>query len=191
MGLIAKVLSYLQTERNGTKISDVKVGTGGGVNSTCEEFTDSGNDSQPLPDDKVVLIEIKRTGGKVVVGYLDPKKQQKAKAGEKRLYARDAEGEEISQVWLQNDGTITVNNEKLTFEITPDGALSATNGNGSFNLADNGVFTVNGVTIDTDGNIDSPATITANDDVVADDISLTKHKHIGVTSGSAVSGPPE
>jgi phage baseplate assembly protein V len=42
-----------------------------------------------------------------------------------------------------------------------------------------------------DADIDCAATVTAATDVKADGVSLTTHKHKGVTAGSGVSGPPQ
>lgn len=53
-----------------------------------------------------------------------------------------------------------------------------------------GGITLNGVTIDSSGNVTSPATMTATTDVVGGGKHLKTHTHSGVTSGSGTSGPP-
>jgi hypothetical protein len=53
-----------------------------------------------------------------------------------------------------------------------------------------GGINLNGVTIDSSGNINSPATITASTDVVGDGISLKTHVHSGVETGGSDTGPP-
>ncbi len=71
---------------------------------------------------------------------------------------------------------------------TPDQFIQfSSNG---INIQSPGNITINGVTFDPSGNINSPATITANTDVVTGAISLSKHAHSGVQSGSGTSGPP-
>lgn len=58
----------------------------------------------------------------------------------------------------------------------------------------NGVFsggiTLNGCTIDSSGNINSPATMTATTDVVGGGKHLKTHVHSGVTTGGSNTGPP-
>ncbi len=68
--------------------------------------------------------------------------------------------------------------------VTSSGSSSVTvtSGSGGINL--------NGVTIDTSGNVNSPATITAATDVVGGGKHLKTHTHSGVTVGSGATGPP-
>lgn len=194
MGKLAKVLSVEKTTRGDTPVTDVKVDTGGGANATCEQYAD---DQQPLPGDFAVVVEIQRTGGKVVVGYLDPKNANKTEPGERRLYSRDSDGNEKCQLWIKNDGSLIISNDNVDFNIGTDGSISGDNGSGNFSLGDDGTFTVNGVTIDPNGNIDTPADIQADgkinsdDDVTAGNISLTKHTHPGVQSGGGSTGPAQ
>lgn len=75
-------------------------------------------------------------------------------------------------------------------EMDPEGQL--------VNVTAPGGITLNHVTIDKDGNLATPKTITATQDikstggdVVATTISLKTHVHTGVTTGSGTSGPPE
>lgn len=56
-------------------------------------------------------------------------------------------------------------------------------------VADGGITLRGDVTIE--GNVSVSKTLTAAEDVVADGVSLTGHKHTGVQAGSALSGPPE
>ena len=55
--------------------------------------------------------------------------------------------------------------------------------------APNGI-NLNGVTIDSSGNVSSPATVTATTDVVGGGKHLATHTHSGVTTGGGVTGPP-
>ena len=176
---IGKLLSFTRVLRNDVKISDVKIDTGGGVNTTAEEFAPAGDDSFPLKTDYILASATQRSGGKAVHGFIDPINEPKAQEGDKRIYARNAaDGTVIVDVWLKNDGTaITANengsielspdgsikgtNNNGSIELSPDGSIKGTNNNGSFELQAGGDFVVNGVTIDTSGNITSPATVTA------------------------------
>lgn len=76
-------------------------------------------------------------------------------------------------VWLKNDGTITLEN-----------------GAGHIRMAPNGTVTINGVTIDTAGNVTTDATVTASTNVVGGGISLNSHTHGGVQSGGSSTGGP-
>jgi hypothetical protein len=179
VGFLAKLLSFNRATNNGVKVNDVKVNPGGNPNITAQHFSDPGDDSYPLPGDLVALNDDSGTGREYVAGYLDPNNQQKAQLGDKRIYGRNADtGQTVVEIWLKNDGTAIVSNNKgsvellpnggtivrtpeTTFSISAEGSILGQNGNGSFELAQNGDFFVNGVTIDTSGNITSPATITA------------------------------
>ena len=179
MGRIARLLSFVRLTRNDVKVSDVKVNPGGGPNITAEHFADAGDDAHPLITDYVALNTDSGSGRETAIGYLDPLNEPKAQPGDKRIYGRDAEsGAVVVEVWLKNDGTAIVSNDngsvtlrpdggtvtetaESTFDAAADGSIKGDNGNGSFELAAGGDFLVNGVTIDTSGNITSPATITA------------------------------
>lgn len=161
MGRIAKLLSFARSEVNGAKVSDVKVDPGGGANVTAQHFASPGDDSHPLPGDYVALTGVTGTGRANALGYLDPTNERKALPGDKRIYARDEDGATVVEVWLQNDGTAIVVNAQGSVTLRPDGSIRGSNGAGSFELESGGDFVVNGVTIDTSGNVTSPATVTA------------------------------
>ena len=188
MGRIAKVLSFVRAVRNGAKVSNVKVNPGGELNITSEHFSPIGDDAHPLTSDYAVTNEIPRSGGEVVVGYLDPLNTSKAGPGDKRIYARDADdGSVVVEVWLKNDGTAIVSNDNGSFTLSPSGSVKGLNANGSFELQSGGDFLVNGVTIDTDGNISSPTSISAPS-IIVDGKELKDHTH-PITSGSSAPGP--
>ncbi len=65
-----------------------------------------------------------------------------------------------------------------------DGSIDMRNGAGYITVAANGTVTINGVTIDPQGNVVSPT------DVTASGISLKSHAHGGVTSGGSNTGGP-
>ncbi|MCP4444595.1 MAG: hypothetical protein GY811_04520 [Myxococcales bacterium] len=171
MGRIAAILSFIRSSAHGAKVSDVKVDPGGGANVTAQHFAPAGDDAHPLPGDYAITVGVPRTGSEAVVGYVDPNSDQKAQAGDKRIYARDSGGVVVVEVWLQGDGTALVVNGAGSFRLSPDGSIKGDNGAGSFELAAGGNFLVNGVTIDTSGNITSPATVTGS--TVAGTASLT------------------
>lgn len=187
MGRIARILSFLQTERNGAKQSDVKVDRGGDDNRTAIHFTDPGDDSQPLTTDYVLVVNVGPTGSDAVAGYLDPVSAPKSSPGDKRIYARDSSGATVVELWLKNDGTAILSNDNGSLELTPGGGVKGTNSNGSFELEEAGDFVVNGVTIDTAGNIDSPASVSAPS-IKANSKELAGHNH-AITGGSSAPGP--
>ncbi len=211
MGRIATILSFIRTVTGTAKVSDVKIDPGGGANVTAQHFSAPGDDSFPLTTDNVVTVDVERTGSEAAVGYVDPLNAPKAQEGDKRIYARDAStGAVIAEVWIQNDGTITASNDNgsavlrpdggaitttpnSTFDAKADGSIKGDNSSGSFELQAGGDFVVNGVTIDTAGNINSPATITApNVDATTSNKAAGKelagHDH-PITSGSSAPGP--
>ena len=75
-----------------------------GANVTAETFAPSGDDSPPLVDDRIVLVQVDGTGNFVAAGVLS--KTQGAKPGEKYLYSRDADGNVKAVLKLLNDGKI-------------------------------------------------------------------------------------
>lgn len=180
MGRIARLLSFVRLTKYDAKVSDVKVNPGGGPNITAEHFSDAGDDAYPLMTDYVALNTDVGSGRETAIGYLDPLNEAKAQPGDKRIYGRNAESGVVSvEVWLKNDGTAIVSNDSgsvtlypdggtiintplSTFDVSTNGSIRGNNDNGSFELNVGGDFLVNGVTIDTNGNIISPAKITGN-----------------------------
>lgn len=193
MGRIAKLLSFVRLTRNEAKVNDVKVDPGGGPNVTAEHFAAPGDDSHPLPGDYVALNTDSGSGRESAIGYLDPLNEPKAQPGDKRIYARDEDGVVIVEIWLKNTGEATVLNEngsvtlrpdggtitttpESTFDAKEDGSIKGDNGSGSFELTAGGDFLVNGVTIDTSGNISTGGKLNA-DDVTADNQNVTLSTH--------------
>lgn len=173
MGFIGKLLAFAQVTRNDATVSDATIDPGGGANVTGEHFTDPGDDSQPLPEDYVAGMNVRRSGGSVAVGYIDPASDQKAGPGEKRIYARDDSGASVVEVFLKNDGTAVLSN-----------AL------GSLTLLANGTFNINGVTIDANGSVVIPTGESiSSPSMVVDGKELKDHTHGGVTTGGSNTGP--
>ena len=156
MGRIA-IVEEVETGTSGSaNVRTVKCDRGGGDNRLPEHFAGIGDDSVPLASDYAHLAPQAGTGRDSVVGYVDPKNLHKSQDGDKRIYARDANGDLIVELWLKNDGTAITENENATSTVTPEGAISGVNALGSFVLGTDGIFTVNGVTILPDGTITTP-----------------------------------
>ena len=194
MGRIARILSFVRSEINGAKVSDVKSDPGGGPNTTSQHFQPAGDDAHPLPGDYVATSAAAGTGRETAVGYLDPANEQKATAGEKRIYARDPEsGDSVVEVWLKSDGTAVVVNTNGSVTLAPDGgttvetpaatftaaasgSIKGENGGGVFELTPGGDFVVNGVTIGTDGSIDTPTKVTTPSAII-NGVEAASHTH--------------
>jgi len=159
--MISKLLSFTRKDAG----SVATVDPGGGLNLSADHFSAPGDDSRPLPDDYVALVETQRTGGVAAVGYMDPKSEQKAEAGEKRIYARDASGAAVVELWLKADSSAVLSNALGLIELKADGSVS-----------------INGVTIDAAGNVEVPASIKVASKEV------NGHIHPGVTIGSGSTG---
>lgn len=135
---------------------EATVDVGGGDNRTAQHFADPGVDARPLPGDFVAMLERRREVA--AVGYLDPAGGV-AGAGEIRIYARDGDGA-IVWVHLKSDGELHIENrEGGVIEMAPDGDV-----------------TINGVVIDTDGNVVAPGEVTAMDGP-GTSVGLSTHQH--------------
>lgn len=168
MGLISSVLSYTRVaDRFGARVSDVKHNPGGGANETGEHFQAANQDAAPLPGDYLLTVSVQRTGGEAVVGFIDPNQEQTAEPGEYRAYARDANGAQVVQLHLKQDGTAVINNGAATVEVKPSGEVNTQNASGFYTLQDDGTVNINGVTINPAGNIETPTNITSGGTVSA------------------------
>lgn len=79
-----------------------------GHNVTAELYLSPGDDSVPQKDDFTTLVKVEGKGKYIAVGILN--NSEGIEKGEKRLYSRDANGAEQSEIHLKNDGTIVINN---------------------------------------------------------------------------------
>lgn len=122
MGL-GDVLSSEKSEVEGEKVTTVKLDGGGGSNSTADNFQPSGDDSPPLPGDTVATFPVEGSGNEAAVGYNDPKSLQKSEAGEKRIYARDENGNEIAEIWIKRTGEITLVGPEASVTLTAGGEI--------------------------------------------------------------------
>lgn len=160
MGLISRLLSFTRTEVDDAHISDSKVDPGGGANITAHHFSCPGDDSHPLPGDSVATSTSTGAGNEHAVGYIDTANEPEADEGEKRLYSRDSDGAVKAVVWLKNDGSVLIEN-----------------GSGVIEMAAGGDVTINGVVIDTDGNITAPGEVSAKADLPLTKVGLSTHLH--------------
>jgi hypothetical protein len=165
---VATVLASERTTEDGAHVVDVTADLGGGDNATLDHFAPPGVDALPLPGDGAAISGGASTGGEQATGYNDPKNEGKAQPGEMRVYARNAAGEVVCEIWLKNDGSI-------------DGR----NANGFFGLQADGTFGANGVTISPTGALEAPLEITAMASAVP--VKLSTHTH---PTGTGPSGPP-
>jgi hypothetical protein len=158
---IGKILSFSHTEENGDGVSEVTIDPGGGANVSGINYSPMGDDSQPLPEDFAVAVPISGTGVNVFIGYVDPKNDQKSRAGEKRIYARNSRGALKVELWLKKDGSAVLSNDLGTVELKINGNVEA-----------------NGAIIDITGDVTTP-----------EGISLRTHVHVSADPG-VNTGPP-
>lgn len=142
MGLVAKVLSFILTNRNNANISDVIVKSGGNLNLTAEQYIPF--DKQPLKTDYACIVTDSGTGRYIVVGYQDPINPNEANLGEEGLKGRNKNAQILCRVFARNNGSVVINNDNGSFILNPDGIVN-----------------INGVTIDTQGNIVSPSSVSS------------------------------
>ena len=122
MGRIVIIKDFARALReNGARVSDVIVDPGGGNNITGEHFSSAGDDTFPLTTDYAFAANNQRKGGSSIVGYIDPINIPKALSGEKRIYARDSNGDAICEIWLKADGSILISNDNGNAELKADG----------------------------------------------------------------------
>jgi hypothetical protein len=195
MGRIAQVKSFTRVNGEDGHGADVKADTGDGDLVTVPHFADPGDDSQPLPGDYVALEDSDGSGAEQATGYADTKNAGEAGPGEKRTYSRSGAGAVMAWIWLKADGSVVVENAS----------------GGVIEMAAGGDVTINGVVIDTDGNITVPGNIEADGDIDSagniaaegnvsgaeisnQTISLGTHVHTSAAPGSptgpGVSPPP-
>src|SRR5690606_28930585 len=99
-----------------------------------------------LPGDTAALEDSTGTGAQQVSGYQDTKNAGKAAKGEYRVYARNAAGVVMAELWLKGDGTIEFSNLLGAGKLNPDGSAEI-NGAKITLLGD--VITAAGVSLDT------------------------------------------
>lgn len=165
-GQIGIVESSERAEDEGAHVVEVQCDPGGGAAVTAEHYAPPGVDARPLPGDTVALQPSTGSGRMQAAGYADTRNEGKAEAGEHRVYARDANGEVVAEVWVKGNGDVAIRSIKA-----------------------GGKVTINGVEIDQDGNIATPGAVAASGEITAmatgPGVKLSTHLHptaIGPTS---------
>jgi hypothetical protein len=195
------VLSFARETRDGIKVSTVKGNPGAGANLTFDNYATPGDDSIPLPGDDLCAVNGPKTGTYKAVGYLDPQNEQKSSPGEARKYGRDSSGVEVSNVWLKNDGSVTLSNDEgsavlqadgsfiittpiAIFSVMASGGIKGENGSGFFELLPSGDFVANNFTSPVSGNTSSTDGFTAPS-MVVNGKELAEHTHLaGIPPGN-------
>lgn len=134
-----------------TNINPIKANLGGGNVVTLLITADSNLDTYLVVGDTVIVSSLKNSNKYVLLGLL------KAEASESvKLYSRTLSGSVACNVNLKADGSIKIENDL-----------------GSIALASNGTITINNVTIDPNGNIETSGTVTSKQ------VTLNTHIHPG------------
>lgn len=135
--MIGRLLSFARRTIDGAPVADAKIDPGGENARTVQHFAPAGDDSHPLPGDTVLAVEAGGSGEAQAVGYIDPVNPGEAGPGEKRLYARDADGNVVAQVWLKNDGELVVESTEggAQVRVAPDGTVHLADETGAAKMA--------------------------------------------------------
>ena len=190
MARFAIVQNFIRAVRRGINLSDTQCDPGGGANVKAYHAQQPGDDSHPLPDDTAVLVDLPRSNGFAAVGYIDPKNTQTAQPGARRMYSRDADGNQVAEVHLHNDGQIRASNAAgfvdlgaggiieansggAILELQPGGQGEIRNGAGFIRLLADGSVSINGFVISPTGQ--------ATD---ADGIGVHSHTHTQPNDGA-------
>lgn len=141
----------------GVPTPEAKVDRGGNDIVTGYQFAPPGDDGQPLPGDVAYLGDDLGAGNAQILGYQDPINAGIAGPGERRLYARAADGAIMGQVWLKADGSILIANDEGSAELGADGTISLAAGEASAELGADGAISLTngsgGLAIDAAGNV--------------------------------------
>lgn len=159
MGFIAILENFVRIAKNGAKYAEGKIDQGGVLLKTCAHFSAPGDDSHPLIGDYPLAVPIPQRGGAAIAGYVDPKNAGITAPGEKRIYARNTDGEIQGSLWLKSDGTNILSNAVVSLTQNPDGSFALTNGPGLLTLEAGGDFVINGVRFKPGGIIEAVASL--------------------------------
>jgi len=126
MGVIGRVLGFeFVTKSGGINYPALTVEDRAGDNRVVEYFQSSGEDSPPLPNDNVALIDVQRQGGKSAVGVMDNKNTGVAVPGEKRIYARNTNGAVVAEFHLKGDGSFSLTDKAGNYSFSINAAGDA------------------------------------------------------------------
>lgn len=192
MGRFAKLINFIRRERG---VSDARCNPGGGAVVDAYHVQPAGDDCHPLPTDTLALVEVPRSNNYAAVGGVDPNNRQTAEPGERRVYSRNADGEQVAEVFLHNDGQVRTSNDNGFIDLAANGDIEASNGQASVSLVgttitlddgaggsisiSNGVITLTGTAINLVGPINANgATISQAGQITdADGLSVHGHNH--------------
>lgn len=199
-------------EINDVKLKRINQQISGARRITVDRFTSPGEDASPLVGDVTVSIPVQRSGGGASAAYLDVKNEPKAAPGERRTYARNADGEVVSEIWQRNNGNIDIileddigatffkngrylfRNRNCTLDVAVSGQYTFSNGSATVTVAEDGGMTLrNGnvtFTLPTEGNATCNVPIEAPDFIIGD-LRLKDHGHGGVSTGMAETQGPK
>jgi hypothetical protein len=143
------------------KLIQVTVETFKGFNQNAFLYASSGNDSPPLPEDKIILVKQDGAGKYSCIGVLTA--SQGAKPGEKILFARDPDGMVVSKIAMLNDGSIHTKttgdkNEAVDGDYTLAGKKNVTSEAAKKNTVKGADVEVNGNTRITGGSLECKGT---------------------------------
>ena len=157
MGIIARCIKYAAEKLvtlTGETVKDFNINT--------LLYSPAGDDSIPLPNERLLLVKVDGTGKHVTAGVLTP--SQGAKPGEKILFARDNDGNIVSKLSFLKDGTVKLEAEgdfiknikgKAGINIDGDFNMATANmtitGRGDIKHDANGNFTIRGNTVKISG----------------------------------------
>ena len=106
-----------------------------GYNQSALTYGPSGDDSPPVKDDRILLVQTDGTGKFVAAGVLTV--SQGAKPGEKILFSRNSDGEVQAVLKMLEDGKVELttpneigieNDKKITLKSGSDMSLDASSG---------------------------------------------------------------
>jgi len=157
MGIIARCIKYAAEKLvtlTGETIRDFNINT--------LLYTPAGDDSIPLPDERLLLVKVDGAGKYVTAGVLTP--SQGAKPGEKILFARDRDGNVVSKLSFLKDGTVKLEAEKdfikkikgnmkakIKNELNVEAKNITITGTGDIQQDATGKFTISGASIEING----------------------------------------
>lgn len=151
---VAQVQSFERITDDDGESVEVKVDEVDGPLLTLEHFAPCGDDSPPLPTDFAAVKAATGSGTAQAVAYQDPKNKGKAAGGEKRTYARAADGTVVAEIWAKGNGDVFITS-----------------------LQAGGKINLNGVEIDQQGNITAPGDVTALNGSPGTSVKLSTHLH--------------
>jgi hypothetical protein len=120
---------------------------GGGDIPTADVFGPAGDDSPPLEGDLAALVELDDNDAFAAVAYGDDL-ERKAARGEKRIYARDANGAEVSQLHLKGDASIVLEQDGgSSLTVAADGSITIDAGAGTISIDAAGAVSISGTSV--------------------------------------------